>query len=101
MSQYRCAACGSPNIAGSISVAMLCRDCTPIVEGLLASAHAAGGSVNILKICRKYFEETHRGGDYLLRDIPMELQKKMEHRAVDDETSVREIILRALEGYLQ
>jgi len=38
---------------------------------------------------------------YLLRDIPPELKKRLKLRAVHEDTSIRRIILEAIEKYLQ
>lgn len=38
--------------------------------------------------------------DYLLKDIPEDLWSKAKHRVVDDKISLKELIVRALEEYL-
>jgi hypothetical protein len=39
--------------------------------------------------------------NYLLRNIPVELWDRAKHRAIDDNISLRELILRAIEKYLE
>ena len=40
------------------------------------------------------------GGNYILRNIPEELWTKVKHRAVDDGDSLRDIVLKALNKYI-
>ena len=38
--------------------------------------------------------------DYLLRNIPAELKKKAQHRAIEEGLSLRDVILKAIKLYL-
>ena len=39
--------------------------------------------------------------DYLIRDFPEDLHKAAKHRAVDENITLRELILKAVEEYLR
>lgn len=40
------------------------------------------------------------GSNYLLRDIPTDLRKRANHKAIDEGISFRKLIFKALEKYL-
>ena len=46
-------------------------------------------------------EQSHTGGDYLLRDIPRDLWDACKHRVIIERITLRELILRALRRYLE
>jgi len=39
--------------------------------------------------------------DYLLRNIPIDLYKEIQHMAIDEGVSLRKLILQALKTYVQ
>jgi hypothetical protein len=79
----------------------ICRQCDPDVRAEMDRLRANGKPVNVGQIARKIFRETHSAGGYLLRDIPEELWNRAKHRAVDDGCSLRDLILEAIETFLQ
>jgi len=95
-----CDACGKPRAGISMGGAMICRECDPDIRAEMARLRAEGKPVNVLHIARRIYKETYSGGNYLLRDYPEELWKRVQHRAIDENSSIRDIILKALEAYL-
>jgi len=95
----RCAACGAPKAFAGMGAVMVCRDCDPIVREAMETSRRETGQVDVARICRQIYLQTHSGGNYLFRDIPAELKARAEHRAIDEGCSLREIILRSLEQY--
>lgn len=95
-----CDGCGSTKVVVSIGGAMLCKTCDVDVQDEIKKIRASGKPVNALHIARRMFKEDRSAGNYLLRDIPAEMWKEVEHRAVDEGGSIRDIILKALHGYL-
>ena len=96
-----CTACGS-NVLPQVSMggALICTACEPAIRSRMAELREAGKPVNVIQIAKKYFRETHSAGNYLLRDIPEELWKRAKYRAVTDNTSIRDLILKALYDYI-
>ena len=52
-------------------------------------------------IAKQYFREHNNGKGYPLRDIPRDLKLAAQHRALDEGLTLRELIFKALEEYLQ
>ena len=96
-----CTACGS-NVSPQVSMggALVCRQCEPDIRERMEELREAGKPVNVIQIAKKYFRETHSGGNYLLRDIPEELWRRAKYRAVTDGTSLRDLVLKALYDYI-
>jgi hypothetical protein len=44
---------------------------------------------------------TKKGKTYLLRDIPITLWQRLRHRAVDESASLRGILIKAIEQFLE
>jgi len=96
-----CDACGKPIKGGTgVGRAILCRTCFPDVMAEVERLRAEGKPADALTIARRHFRETHSVGAYLLRDIPAELWIAAKHKAVDEGLSLRELILKALQAYL-
>lgn len=95
-----CDACGSPKIGTHYGGAYICRDCDPPIREEMERLREDGKPVNVLHIAKRRFRETNDGGAYLLRDIPADLLARVQHRAVDEKASIRDIILQALIKYL-
>ena len=95
-----CDACGNPKVMISMGGAMLCRRCSADVRAEMDQLRAEGKPVNGLHIARRKFREEHSGGDYLLRDIPKDLWQAAKHRAVDEGSSLRDLLIEALRKYL-
>jgi hypothetical protein len=96
-----CSACGKDTKGGnSIGGILLCRTCAPIVRERIDSRRASGQQVNAAGIARDIYRETTNAGDYLLRDVPRELWDRAKHRAIDEQLSLRELVMTALEKYL-
>jgi len=97
-----CDGCGSPKTHISMGGATLCKTCDADVQVEMAELRKEGKPVNVLHIARRRFrEQTPAPGTYLLRDIPPKLWSDVEHRAVDDQASVRDVILASLFAYLK
>lgn len=96
-----CDACGNPKASIGMGGAILCRDCEPDIRVEMDALRQAGKPVNVLHIAKRIFRETHDAGNYLLRDIPDDLWVKAKHRAVDDGSSLRDLVLKAIHTYLK
>lgn len=97
-----CDGCGSPKAMVSMGGAILCKTCDADVQIEMAILRKAGKPVNVLHIARRMFREQQPApGTYLLRDIPSKLWADVEHQAIDDNASVRDVILAALFAYLK
>jgi len=98
---HKCAACGSETKTGiSLGGIILCRSCDPEVREEMDRLRAEGKPVNVGHIARRIYREKYCVGDYILRDIPADLWTRAKHRAVDDGTNLREMVLKALKAYL-
>ena len=96
-----CDACGKHIQSGTgVGRATLCRTCLPDVMAEIEHQRAEGKPTDALTIARRHFRETHSAGAYLLRDIPAELWTAAKHKAVDEGINLRELILKALQEYL-
>jgi len=96
-----CDACGKPLRSGTgVGRAILCRTCLPDVMGEIERLREEGKPTDALTIARQIFRQTHSAGSYLLRDIPAELWIAAKHKAVDEGLSLRELLLKALQAYL-
>lgn len=97
-----CDGCGKPLKGGvGIGGAHLCRHCAEDVRAEIDRTRKEGVPVNALGIARRLFREAHSAGAYLLRDIPDDLWTAVRHRAVDEEGSIRDVVLAALRAYLK
>lgn len=97
-----CDGCGSPKAGVSMGGAILCKTCDADVQIEIAQLRKQGQPVNVLHIARRMFRDQNPApGTYLLRDIPPKLWSDVEHRAVDEQGSVRDVILGALFAYLK
>ena len=97
----QCDACGRTK--GSMigmGGATICRQCDPDVQAEMDRLRSEGKPVNVMHIARKMYRETNQTGSYLLRDIPDDLWKKAQHRAVDDGDSLRDLVLKAIRAYV-
>jgi hypothetical protein len=79
---------------------LLCRECVLAVREEMERLRAEGKAVNVPAIARRLSRED-ASVIYLLRDIPKELWTRAKHKAVDENISLRELIIRALEAYLR
>ena len=98
--KHLCEACGSTNVFVSIGGIMLCRQCEPEINAEIEKLRQQSKPVNVLHIARRRFKAKFSGGDYLLRDVPAELLTKLKHHAIDNNGSVRDVILAAIIAYL-
>lgn len=96
-----CDACGSPKAHIGMGGAMICRNCEPEIRIEMDQLRSAGKPVNVLHIAKRMFRETHSAGNYLLRDIPQELWTEAKHKAVDENISLRELVLNAVRSYIK
>jgi len=95
-----CDACGKPEISSSIGGAFLCRTCAVDVKAEIDTVRSQGKQINALGIARKIYRETFSTGNYMLRDIPADLMNAAKQKALDESSSVRDIILKSLRLYL-
>jgi hypothetical protein len=96
-----CDACGKPVNGGvGIGGALLCRTCAEDVQSEIYTLRDQGKQVSAVGIARRIFRKTHSAGNYLLRDIPEDIWNQAKHKAVDEGSSLRELILKALRAYL-
>ena len=97
-----CDGCGSPKAYVSMGGAILCKSCAADVEVEMAQLRKDRKPVNVLHIARRMFrDQVPAPGSYLLRDIPPELWNLVQHKAVDENGSIREVILNALLKYVE
>jgi len=97
----KCDACGnSTNIGIGMGGAFICRQCDPDVREEIDKLREDGKAVNVAHIARRLYRETHSAGNYLLRDIPKDLWDAAKHRAVDENTNLRDLVLTSLKAYL-
>lgn len=94
-----CDACGNPKGNIGMGGATICRDCEPDIRKEMEELRENGKPVNVNHIAKRLFRETHSAGNYLLRDIPDDLWKEAKHKAIDQNISLRELILRAIREY--
>ena len=96
-----CDRCGG-SVTGGIGMggALLCRTCSQDIRPAIDALRADGRPVNVLQIARAYYRENCAGGNYLLRDIPADLETVWKERAVKDGCNKRDVILAALSAYL-
>ena len=98
-----CAACGLTGIPQvSIGGVLLCRNaCAEDVTAEIARQRAEGKRPSASGIAREIYRAHHpESGDYLIRDVPSDLWNKAKHRGIDDGVSLRQVILSALDEYL-
>ena len=96
-----CEACGTQTKTGIvIGGSLICRRCEPDIKAEIERLREAGKPVHAGHIARKIFRETHSAGNYLLRDIPKKLWTSAKHRAVDENISLRDLVLNAIRAYL-
>lgn len=97
----QCAACGTTKQLGSsLGGVLLCRDHYQDISAQVEQLRSEGKQVNVAGIARQMFREQYSTGNYILRDIPKELWDAAKHRAVDDGVSLRELVLDAVQAYL-
>lgn len=93
-----CDVCGQQAMM-SIGGAVLCRAHYEDVVAEIDALRAQGKQVNAAGIARRMYRELNESSNYMFRDIPKDLMDAARHRAVDDNCSVREVILSALRSY--
>lgn len=97
-----CDRCGSAAPSAiSIGGARLCRSCDVEIRPDIDELRAKGKPVNVLQIARKHFKEHYAGGNYILRDIPADMEQAWKVRAVKDGGNQRDVLLSALHEYLK
>jgi hypothetical protein len=97
----KCEACGTTkNIYGSLGGVMLCKEHYADISAQVEAIRAVGSQVNVMGIARQMFREQFSTGDYVLRDIPKELWDRAKQKAFKDGISLRELILTAIQEYL-
>lgn len=97
----KCEACGTTkNLGGSLGGVLLCREHFADILAQVEALRSEGKQVNVMGIARQMFREEYSTGNYILRDISKELWDAAKHRAVDDGVSLRELVLNAIQIYL-
>lgn len=97
----KCEACGTTkNLGPSLGGVLLCRDHYHDISIQVEQLRSEGKQVNVAGMARQMFREQYSTGNYILRDIPKELWDNAKQRAFDDGVSLREIVLTAVEKYL-
>ena len=95
-----CNCCGASRANVSIGGALLCSTCAEDVRVEMDRLRAEGKPVNALGIARRIWREKYCLASYTLRNVPIELWRRVKQRALDNDTSARDVILTALEEYL-
>jgi hypothetical protein len=97
----QCAACGTTkNLGPSLGGVLLCRAHYEDISAQVEQLRAEGKQVNVSGIARQMFREQYSTGNYILRDIPKGLWDAAKHKAVDEDVSLRELVLNAVQAYL-
>lgn len=98
----QCAACGTTkNVGISLGGVLLCRDHYQDISAQVEQLRSEGKQVNVAGIARQMFREEFSTGNYILRDIPKELWDTAKHKAFDEGISLRELVLTAVQQYLE
>lgn len=99
MAARTCAACGTTERLGpALGGVLLCRDHYADINLEIEALRDAGQPVDVTKIARRMLRES--ATTYLLRDVPDDLWAAAKHRAVDEDLSLRDLLLKALRQYL-
>lgn len=104
MTNNFCDACGRLRDCISISDAWICPICESDIRAeinRLAQLQNKKYPINVLALVKQYFLNHHDSGSYQLRSIPRELKLAVQHQALDEGLTLRELIFKALEEYLQ
>jgi len=97
-----CDACARPGATISMGSAILCRRCAPIVKQKIDRLHADKKPVNVVHIAKRIFRENYGTNQVLqIRDIPEQLRERMGRTALDEKTSIRKLVLKALYRYVE
>lgn len=97
-----CDACGSPTKSEiGMGGAWICRKCDPDVQAEIKRLHGEGKPVNVSHIAKRLFREMHgTPGVLQIRDIPPDLRKQMDQACLDQECTLRELVLKAMYQYI-
>jgi hypothetical protein len=85
----------------SVGAARLCRTCDVEIRPEIEALRADNRPVNVLQIARKHFKENYAGGNYILRDIPADLERAWKEKALADGGNQRDVLLAALHEYVE
>lgn len=99
-----CEACGNIAACETLEGAAICADCAEDFRRALdeaRSGEAWGRARDAHYVARNMLRE--RGGttQLLLRDLPAPVVKAFKRRALDEDVTVRELFLAAVENYLK
>ena len=83
-----------------VDKAVLCETCAPEIRAELERRRKDGITPNALYIAHKRLRA--RGTkEHMIRDVPAEWWKQVQHRAIDEGTKVRELVIKAIDEYLK
>ena len=98
-----CEACGKIAICAPIDGAQICEICAPAFRAALAAARSGGAwgrARDAHFVARNMLRQAGGATQLMLRDVPKPVMMALKQRALDEQTTVRELVLAAVEGYL-
>ncbi len=99
--KYLCSVCGKIPTSGTMTGKILiCDECEPEIQAEIDRREDAGELVNMTHITRKIFRRKNPNSITLqIRDMPEDLQNAIKTYACEENISVREAVLIALQNY--
>lgn len=102
MNNRRCDACGcAPKGGIGMGGAYLCRGCAAEIEVEVKRLHTEGKRVSVPGIARRRYKENVGVTIFpAIRDFPEPLAKRLKIAAAQEDTSIRSLVIRSVEWYL-
>lgn len=97
-----CEACGQITVCAPIDGAQICESCAPAFRAALSAARkdAWGRARDPHFVARDMLRQAGGTTQLMLRDVPKPVMQALKQKALNNETTVRELVLAAVEGYL-
>lgn len=98
-----CESCGKIAICAPIGGAQICEACAPAFRDALAAARSGGAWGRARDphfVARDMLRQAGGTTQLMLRDVPKPVMMALKQRALDEGTTVRELVLAAVERYL-
>ena len=98
-----CEACGKIVSCAPIDGAQICEACAPAFRDALAAARSGGAwgrARDAHFIARNMLRQVGGTTQLMLRDVPKPVMQALKQKALNNETTVRELVLAAVEKYI-
>lgn len=97
-----CEACGQITVCAPIEGAQICESCAPAFRAALAAARkdAWGRARDAHFVARDMLRRAGGTTQLMMRDVPKPVMQALKQRALDEQTTVRDLVLVAVEKYL-